>query len=122
MSNSFDILTAVGAALGFLGVLFSTCNLILQQRAERALVKRLRHHQELERLFVGIIQSAHGESLSSEDYLTAYGAINTELQTLGRLERYQVKEALNQPSIKGRENYTTKLVKEAFEDTSIVAS
>jgi len=103
--------------MSFLGVMVSAFRLILKMKANAELVKLLRRDKELKLILRRRNIIVHGKNyvdMSYDDYLAVRKFIKKELEELKLLQRHCVEEALNQPSIRGREDYAAKLIEGAF--------
>jgi hypothetical protein len=113
MSAIFQVLPFVGAVLGVVATVYAVLTTARQHKAESNLrhsLLRAPDYQAFLRTQRNLLVHAQEHSMSEDEIALLVPLISEELQYLEEQDRARIKEALYQPSLRGRYDYISKLV------------
>lgn len=116
MSSIFQVLPFIGVVLGVIASVYAAVMTARQRKAEAKLRSRLLgdpDYQAFLRTQRNLLVHAKEHSMSEDEVSLLLGHINEELEYLEEPDRTRIKEALYQPSLRGRYDYLSKLVTES---------
>jgi len=116
MSGIFEILPFIGALLGVGATVYAVLVTARRRKAEANLLDRLLEdpdYQAFLRTERNLLVHAQEHSMSEDEVILLMHHISEELQYLEEQDRARIKEALYQPSLRGRYDYLSKLVAES---------
>lgn len=116
MSGIFEILPFIGAFLAVVATLYAAVRTARQRKAEANLRYRLLQdpeYQALLRTQDNLLVHAKEHSMSEDEVALLVPLISEELRYLTEQDRARIREALYQPSRRGRYDYLSKLVTES---------
>jgi hypothetical protein len=108
------LLSMLAVALGLVGVAVLVRKSVVLIRGEAELVRRLAGDESY-RTYIRQLEQAHsdpelGGELTPEEIAEVRRRIARQLDELNAKQREEVAQALNQPTVRGRENYVRKLL------------
>jgi hypothetical protein len=115
----WDFLAIGGTILSSLAAVYALSQVFLARKAESHLIQTLiTNTQLLEEITKGIQRAAQFQNSTHKDSdLADLSRLSSEIEramgSLNTQERERIKDALYQPSVTGRINYISKLVKES---------